>query len=427
MSGRSSLDVVIAGAGAAGIGAARTARSLGLRFLVFEALGRTGGRALTDHRTFGFPWDLGCHWLHSGSVNPLREVADRLGHHYRTSSLADKVWAGHGWASEVQQRELLASAERCYEAVLAVGNEGRDVPASEVVDPAEPGSSLFRSWMSAEWGTALEEISTLDAARYRDTDENWPVENGYGALIAQLAEGVPVELETPVERIDWRGEPARIVTSNGTVEASAVIITVSTDVLAGGSIQFDPPLPYWKLEAAAAIPLGRANKVGFAIAAGDLGVDEPTEIAVPVAGGTLMTFRLRPFGRHLADGYLAGSLCKDLEARSREAMIETARDALVAALGSRVGQRITATACSHWGAEPTIRGAYAAARPGQADRREDLGRPVADRLYFAGEATSPDFYSTCHGAYASGIVAAYDVGRALGIEMRHGSAATRDE
>lgn len=198
----------------------------------------------------------------------------------------------------------------------------------------------FDSWMSAEWGASLEKISTLDAARYRDTDENWPVEDGYGALVARIAGEVPVELATPVEQIDWRGEQVRIVTRAGTVEASAVIITVSTAVLDAGSIAFDPPLPGWKLEAVAATPLGRANKVGFGIERGYLGVDEPRVITVPVAGGPLMSFRLCPFGRDLADGYLAGSLCKELEAASQDAMIETARDALIAALGSGAPWRV---------------------------------------------------------------------------------------
>lgn len=423
MSAASPLDLAIVGAGAAGIGAARSARSLGLSYRVFEAMGRTGGRAFTDHQTFGLAWDVGCHWLHSGSVNPLRAIADELGHRYRADSMPMRVWNDDRWADEAATRELVASAERCYAGVLAAGNEGRDVPAATVVDASEPGLPLFRSWMDAEWGTALESISALDAARYRDTDENWPVEAGYGALIARLAADVPVELSTPVSRIDWGTRPVRLTTAEGTVEAEAVVVTISTDVLASGRITFDPPLPDWKLEAAASLPLGRANKVAFGTEARHLGVDQPAAITVPVATGTLMSFRLSPFGRDLADGYLAGPLCKELDTYGREAMIETARDALAAALGSDVGKRITATACSRWGAEPTILGGYAAARPGQAHRRADLRRPVGDRLFFAGEATSPDFYSTCHGAYANGIAAANEVGgaQADGVRFEDGT------
>lgn len=414
MSAASPLDLAIVGAGAAGIGAARTARSLRLSYRVFEAMGRTGGRAFTDHQTFGFAWDVGCHWLHSGSVNLLREVADELGHRYRTDSLPEHVWSGDGWANEAATSDLLASAEQCYAAIIDAGNDGRDVSASTVIDASEPGLPLFRSWMDAEWGMALENISTLDAARYRDTDENWPVEDGYGALIARLAADVPVEVSTPVSRIEWDRQPIRLTTPKGAVEAKVVIITVSTDVLASGRIVFDPPLPDWKVEAAAALPLGRANKVAFGIEPRHLGVDQPAEITVPIADGTLMSFRLCPFDRDLADGYLAGPRCRELETHGRDAMIETARDALVAALGSDVGRRITATACSRWGAEPAILGGYSAARPGQAHHRADLRRPVGDRLFFAGEATSPDFFSTCHGAYSSGVAAAHDIGRALG-------------
>lgn len=142
MSTRSTPDLVIVGAGAAGIGAARTARSLGLSYRVFEAMGRTGGRALTERETFGFPWDHGCRWLHSGSVNPLCEIADEFSHTYRMGELPEKLWAGDGWAGESETHALFESGERCYAAALAAGREGHDVPASFVVDRHEPGWAL---------------------------------------------------------------------------------------------------------------------------------------------------------------------------------------------------------------------------------------------------------------------------------------------
>lgn len=396
------VDLVIIGAGAAGLAAARTATGNGLSHVAVEAMGRIGGRAQTDLDTFGFPWDRGCHWLHSASLNPMRQVADEAGFRYRTTGSRYRGRAGGDWLPDDAYDRLEESAERCLAATLAAGHRGGDRPCSEVADHEEPGYGLFTTWMFAEWGQAPEDISTLDAARYRDTGEDWPVEDGYGALVAHHARGLGISLDTPVTRIDWGGPGVRVTTSRGTIAARAAVITVSTGVLAAGTIRFDPPLPDWKLEAAAAVPLGRANKVAFAVPGDTLGVSEPTAITVPVAGSTMIV-RLLPFGRDHADVYLAGPVCRDLEAAGEAEMIETCRDALVSELGGDLRARLGAVASTRWGHEPTILGAYAAAKPGQAHLRADLARPLGDRLFFAGEATHPEFYSTCHGAHLSGI------------------------
>jgi monoamine oxidase len=408
----SSVDLVVVGAGTAGLAAARTAQELGLSFVVFEAMDRIGGRAHTDHQTFGVPWDRGCHWLHSASINPMRELADRYGFRYRTTRPPWRLHDGDRWATDDEDAtrdDLLAGF---YDAAMTAGRAGRDVPMSTVVDTTDPIYPVFQLAIGAEWGVSPDEASTLDAARFRDTEENWPLLDGYGALVARHAEGIPVTLSTPVRRVEWGGSQVSVITDQGTVEAGAAIITVSTNVLAAELITFDPPMPDWKLEAAAAVPLGYADKVTFGIEGRYLGVDDHTNVAIPVPGG-MMSFQLRPFGWDMANGYLAGPLCRELEHEGEAEMIATALDALAGALGNEVRKHVTVAACSRWGAEPFIRGAYAAAKPGCAHKRAELGVPLADRLFFAGEATSPDSYSTCHGAHLTGIAAANAAAAAL--------------
>jgi monoamine oxidase len=106
-------------------------------------------------------------------------------------------------------------------------------------------------------------------------------------------------------------------------------------------------------------------------------------------------------------------MCAVLEVEGEAAMIESAAGALEAVLGSQTRRRITGTIASNWTSEPYIRGAYAAARPGCADKRRDLGLPIEGRLFFAGEATSPEFFSTAHGAWATGVAAAEAVVTAI--------------
>ena len=78
----SRVDVVIVGAGAAGLSAAKSARSRGLSFVLLEASNRIGGRAWTEDFGPGQPFGLGCHWMHSASLNPFVGIADRLGFRY---------------------------------------------------------------------------------------------------------------------------------------------------------------------------------------------------------------------------------------------------------------------------------------------------------------------------------------------------------
>ena len=407
--GRSHVDLVIVGAGAAGLAAAKTAREIGLDVVTFEAMDRIGGRAFTDERTFAFPWDAGCHWLHSGSINPFARIAESEGFRYRTTPMPWNIWLRDRLSSAAASSAAddfidasMAAAKRC-------ARDGIDVPLADVVDIDNPWLDILKQSIDAEWGVDLGAASTVDIARYRDTGENWPVEQGYGALVARAADGVAVELNAPVKRIDWSGPRVRVTTSIGVVQARAAIVTASTNGVADGIIAFDPPLPNWKQEAFAAIPLGRANKVALQFASQTLADVSEQSISVPIGSGHMIDLRFRPFDRDVVEGYLGGPACVELEAAGVDETINVAITAIEAVLGSNIRRFLSANAVTAWGKEPFIRGAYAAAMPGQAHLRPDLACPVADRLFFAGEATSPEFYSTCHGAWETGIAAAGEV------------------
>ncbi len=401
-----SVDVAIIGAGAAGLGAAKALQAAGKSFVVFEAMDRSGGRAWTDTGTFGVPVDWGCHWLHSASINPMRQYADELGVDYLDHAVPWKV-AQHGTVlNESKSDELFTELVRLYEVGLGAGAAGQDVALSDVVDTGSPAYPFFESAIQAEWGFTPAQVSTLDAARYKDTDENFAVTNGYGALVQQVAAGVPVELNTTVQQVVLDGNGVRVVTDRGAVEASAVIVTVSTNVLARQLIAFEPGLPDWKLAAAAAVPLGSDNKVVLQIDRRALGIDEHCSVRIPFPGAPWFNVQTLPFGRDIVSIYMGGPLSAELEASGSEAQIAAGIEAMKSAFGSHIEAAIGALGASAWGLEPSILGAYGAARPGEADLRADLAKPVEDRIFFCGEATHPHFFSTCHGAWMSGERAA---------------------
>lgn len=397
------VDLAIVGAGAAGLAAAHAAAARGLSAVVLEAAHRMGGRAHTDLAALGLPFDRGCSWMHSGSLNPFPAVADRFGFTYRREPVPRRIFLDGGWADDAEWADWRAWVDAGLAAAKAAGLSGRDVAAATVMRMEGRWSALFDAWLGMSGAVNANALSTRDYASYRDTAENWPVREGFGALVARWGEGLPVILATPVQSIRWDGPGVRLETRRGTLAARAAIVTVSTGILSAGAIRFDPPLPDWKLSAIDGLPLGAANKVALRFAQDVFGdIESDSFAAFSTATASAMSVQVRPFGLPMTVGYVGGRFADSLEPEGPAAAIALAVEQHKAMFGSDIAREITAASSTAWRGDPLIRGAYSAARPGMAHLRADLARPVADRLFFAGEATSTEFYSTVHGACFSG-------------------------
>jgi monoamine oxidase len=207
-----------------------------------------------------------------------------------------------------------------------------------------------------------------------------------------------------VSVIDHSGKRVRIETSRGTLTANKVIVTVPTSLIAIEAIRFDPPLPA-KVDAARGLPLGVDDKVMLRL---DGGEELPRDGGL--RGATMRTamgsFQIKPFGQPCIEVFFGGPFARELEDAGEGAMAAQAIDEIVALLGSNYRSKLTPLAESRWARDPFAQGAYSAALPGHARARAVLAAPVDDRLFFAGEATSPNFFSTAHGARDSGERAA---------------------
>ncbi len=395
------VDVAIIGAGSAGIAAAKTLRNRGLTFRVLEASHRVGGRALTEWVN-GRPLDLGCHWLHSASLNPLVEIADSLGITYDREPWHWDLSCSGRWASEAEQRDydrFFATARR---ALARAVESGRDVAAADVVSRDSRWTPAFDHWVSLETSADPDQVSAVDLVAYNDTNEDWEVVDGYGTLIARLGADIPVELNAAVEEIDWGSRAMRITTRKGAITATKVIVTVSTGVLGANDVRFSPPLPAWKSEAIAALPLGNHNRIYLLFDRDVFGSDRPTGVVgVPVAGEP-MAFWIGPPGHNYAMGSTGGRFATWLERAGVAASVATARETLESFFGASITKHVVGHRVSAWGGDGWVKGAYAAARPGQSHMRSELARPLEERLFFAGEATSSEFFATAHGAYLTG-------------------------
>jgi len=409
-------DVLVVGAGAAGLAATRTLVDRGLKVIALEARGRIGGRAWTDTETFGVPFDRGCAWLHSGDINPWRDIARQLGF---TVVEQKQVWrsrVGRHRLSAEQEADWDRAIAARFAAIAASGADGADVPASAVA----PGGGTWDPLIDAviSWYTSVDadQLSTRDFHNILDTDIDWPIVEGYGALVGRYGQGLPVSLSTPVTSIGWGGSAIVAESNGGTVQSRAAIIAVPTSVLAGGSIRFDPALPTAKQEAIQQIPLGVAEKVVLQIEPHVLGV-EPGSFGVPRADSPrTIAFQFHPFALPIVIGFLGGACGRDLRTEGEAAMTDFALEELTRMFGGDLRRHVGRSTATAWTLDPHIGGGYSAARPGHAHRRTDLAASIDDRLFFAGEACSIDEFATCHGAYRTGVAAAAAAAAALDDE-----------
>lgn len=407
-------DVVVIGAGAAGIAAGRVLRERGAKYCLLEAKPRLGGRAWTDTETFsGLPLDRGCHWLHCASRNPLLAYADANGFAYdSTFSFRDKEFSSAGRrlnSSDATAVDKAVDAALCR--IEDAGARGFDVSAESVLEDDRSASwyPVFTHILGLITSAMPHELSAVDYARGEETGEDYPVHDGLGALICRLGEGLRVHLSTPVSDINWSGRDIHVFTDKGELRARSVIITVSTSVLNARNVRFTPPLPTDTAEAISNCTLGCYEKVAFLLNCPFDEYRNDTYITVFDAASSQsvpVSLYIGPSGQPIVIAELAGPYLSDLVAEGSRALIDAATQAMVGTFGNDIRERILLPTSTSWTTDEHILGAYSYARAGCASDRLVLSVPIDDRLFIAGEAVSIDAYATCHGAYQSGIEAA---------------------
>jgi monoamine oxidase len=405
------FDVVVVGAGAAGLAAGKHLAGRA-SVLVVEARARTGGRAWT-HVTGGFPVDLGCGWLHSADRNPFSGIAAELGFAIDKTPPRWGRQSGDVGFSAADQEAYRADLARLYERMAEAAGAPEDRAAAELLEPGGRWNALINSVSSFLNGAELDQVSVKDFDNYADSGVNWRVVEGYGTAIDAFGAGVNVALDTRVVGIDHSGSTIRLETDRGAISAKAVIVTVPTSILAAEAIRFTPALPD-KAAAASVLPLGFDDKLF-------LGISEPQLLPSDgryfgVTDSPTASYHVRPFGRPLIEAYFGGTLARDLEREGEAAFASFAVDQLAALLGNGIRPKLTPLIMHRWGCDPFALGSYSHALPGHSDARAVLASPVDGRLFFAGEACSPNDFSTAHGAYESGIAAAKSLCRARGWE-----------
>lgn len=409
-------DIVIVGAGAAGIGAGLELAESGLSFVILEAAQRVGGRAFTDSQSLSLPWDQGCHWLHCADVNPLVAYADRLGARYRKADPDEDFtyWREGAFAGPSARAAAGWALDAAGEAIDRAGEAGVDVALTDVVDLSGPHAPVVLCVLQLLTGGDPANVSTLSYWDYEDTEADWPVLSGLGALVAGIAQGLPIRTGVAVHGITQGAAGAVSVdTTAGTIRAKGAIVTASTNVLTSGAIAFGPGPARDLLDDIAHVPCGVFEKVALEVPGLPPEAMGRQFCLVDPGDAPVSEFSMIAGSPALVVANLAGSWVRDIARDGPGALEAFARDRLDLAFGSDVARSVRGAAVTGWHGNPLVLGSYSHAVPGAARRRYRMIDAETGSVAFAGEAFSLAYQATAHGAYLSGR----DVARRMAKEL----------
>src|SRR6478735_6923445 len=408
-------DIVVVGAGAAGIAAARRIMAANRKVIVVEATNQVGGRCQTDTSTFEVPFDRGARWMHNPDTNPMIKLARAAGLEITTAPSGQKIRIGRRNARPGETEEFLAALVRANRAIDDASRR-LDVSCASVL-PKDLGdwAGAAEFVLGANFaGKDLKDLSVGDKARAQDRNTAIACRQGLGTLIAKLGEQVPLSLSTPANRISWGSRDVTVETPNGKIVARAAIVTVSSNVLAAGNIKFNPDIPKRTLDAAAKLSLGSYDRIALQMPGNPLGLARD-DIIIEQSNSTRTALLYANMGSSsLCSIDVAGSFGRDLSAQGEKAMVAFAVEWLTKLYGSDVAKAVKKSSATRWNAAPYALGAMSSAGPGTQGSRKALTEPFGC-IYLAGEATHETLWGTIDGAWESGERAAEAALRRIGV------------
>jgi monoamine oxidase len=401
-------DVVVIGAGIAGIAAARRIAGEGRSHLVLEALPRVGGRVASRAAPLGTPADLGAHRLFQPARNPLAQLGRAVKFDLYPPLQSRRLYLGKREARDAEYDDFTATVRRAARAIAATGEIGQDVPASDALPQLGPWQETAEFVLGPlAFGAELSQLSTVDFARAADRSEELAARASLGALALAASLAAKIELAAPVRALAVNARRSVTVeTAKGSLRAQAVIVTVPPAALTAERIRFSPDLPNRTLDALGRIRSGFHNRVVLELLGNPLRLKDDETLLFRAQGRRAMQLTGRIAGSDLAYVDIGGAFARELSVAGERAMIEYAIGTIVAQFGEAVRRKIGWSSAMRWDQEPFIGAAYGVAAPGHAAARRVLAEPVHERIIFAGEAIHETLFGTVAGAWASGERAA---------------------
>src|SRR5258705_5988419 len=409
-------DIVVIGAGAAGIAAARRIKAANRRVIVVEATGQIGGRCLTDTATFDVPFDRGARWMHNADTSPMVKLARGAGLDVYPAPPGQKIRVGRRNARAGEIEYFLAALVRANRAIDDASRGKVDVSCASAL-PKDlgdwAGTAEFMLGANAT-GKDLKDISAIDRARALERNNALiACRQGLGTLVAKLGGQIPLALSTPASRIAWSGRDVTVETPAGRIAARAAIVTVSSNVLTAGNIKFTPDIPKRHLDAAAKLSLGSYDHIALHLPGNPLGLPRD-ELIIQQTNSTRTALLFADIGSSsMCSIDVGGSFGRDLAAQGEPAMVAFAVEWLTKLFGSDAVAAVKKSSATRWNAAPFALGAMSSAAPGSQPSRKILTEPIGC-MFLAGEATHETLWGTVDGAWESGERAAEAALRSIG-------------
>jgi monoamine oxidase len=415
-------DVLVLGAGIAGLAAAQMLVGAGRRVQVLEGRERIGGRVWTSNAWGDVPLDLGASWIHGERGNPITAVARQANARTISTSYDSSItYDSDGTPlSRQQERELEELTEAVWEVLAEAQDEDPDRTIQAVVDVAVREYELSaeeRAWVAFILNSNIEHeyagSTTALSTHWFDDGEEFGGEDvlfpqGYGQIAAYLAQGVPVALGQVVRQIRWARGKVEVVTDTAVYTAPTAIITLPLGVLQAGNVSFSPSLPPAKQEAIQKLGMGILNKCYFRFPRQFWPEEyDWLQYRAPRTGewGEWVNFA-RISDEPILLGFNAADFGRTTESWSDEQIVASGMESLRQMFGRDIPNPV-AYQLTRWGQDRFSYGSYSFNAYGAHPRMRDaLAEPVENTLFWAGEATSRDYAATVHGAYLSGVAAA---------------------
>lgn len=405
-------SVIIIGAGISGLAAAKKLKEKGFDITVLEAQDKVGGRLRTN-RTLGVAFDEGASWIHGINGNPISTLAQQAGMN-TFETIDDQSDACYDLGGVLRNSAIYDNAEtELYSILNTLKNSGNATQSFETIFnnlyPAKANDRLWKFLLSTYVTFDTGDLNNLSSLLYNEGEEFGGAEkiatNGFDTIPNFLATGLNILLNQRVAKIDYSDTKVKI-THNGTVsEADYVVVTVPLGVLKSGNIEFVPALPSAKQNAIQKIGMNCVNKF---ILTWDTAFWDNTQYICYTpeikdkfnyfvnvkkfhpSVNALMTFAYADYARQtetMADAQLINEIMTHL------------RDIYGTNIPNPTNMLRT-----KWQANENSFGAYSYTAVGTEMKHfDDLAEEINDKLFFAGEHTEADYFSTAHGAYLSGI------------------------
>lgn len=405
-------SVIIIGAGISGLAAAKKLKEKGFDITVLEAQDKVGGRLRTN-RTLGVAFDEGASWIHGINGNPISTLAQQAGMN-TFETIDDQSDACYDLGGVLRNSAIYDNAEtELYSILNTLKNSGNATQSFETIFnnlyPAKANDRLWKFLLSTYVTFDTGDLNNLSSLLYNEGEEFGGAEkiatNGFDTIPNFLANGLNILLNQRVAKIDYSDTKVKI-THNGTVsEADYVVVTVPLGVLKSGNIEFVPALPSAKQNAIQKIGMNCVNK--FLLTWDTAFWDNTQYICYTPEIKDKFNYFVNVKKFHPSVNALMTFAYADY-ARQTETMADAQLiNEIMTHLRDIYGTNIpnpTNMLRTKWQANENSFGAYSYTAVGTEMKHfDDLAEEINDKLFFAGEHTEADYFSTAHGAYLSGI------------------------